>query len=179
MKSHKLSQTPPRKAVDLICGELIDINISGFGNDDLLDYIFLRSSKLKRLCLTYLCGRGSWLTRAAKRFPQLEELHISLGSMRAEDIEVIGRNCPWLKSFTVNKVFDWSQNDGDALAIANYMPELRHLDFCGSDMTNDGLKAILIGCPHLESLELRMCSNLNLEGNLGKFCTQRIKDFMM
>lgn len=98
---------------------------------------------------------------------------------QAEDIEVIGRNCPRLKSFTVNKVFDWSQNDEDALAIANYMPELCHLDLCGSDVTNDGLEGILIGCPRLESLDLRICCNLNLECNLGKLFTQGIKDFMM
>nr|KAJ0198455.1 hypothetical protein LSAT_V11C700354250 [Lactuca sativa] len=156
-----------------------DLAMWKVGNDDLLEYIFLRSSMLKCLCLTYLCGKGSWLTRAAKRFPQLEELHLSLGCMRAEDIEVIGRNCPRLKSFTVNKVFDWSQNDEDALAIANYMPELCHLDLCGSDVTNDGLEGILIGCPHLESLDLRICCNLNLECNLGKLFTQGIKDFMM
>ncbi|CAH1448698.1 unnamed protein product [Lactuca virosa] len=126
----------------------------------------------------YLRGKAYWLTRAPKRFPQLEELHISLGFINVKDIEVIGRNCPQLKSFTVNKVFQWSHNDEHALAVANYMPELRHLDLCGSNMTNDGLEAILIGCPHLESLDVRMCSNLNLEGNLGKLCTERIKDFM-
>lgn len=138
------------------------------------------ASKPKRLCICCCDGiTGSGLSRAVKRVPQFEDLCLYSMSIKVEDIEVIGRNCPRLKSFTVNKVFDWSQNDEDALAIANYMPELCHLDLCGSDVTNDGLEGILIGCPRLESLDLRICCNLNLECNLGKLFTQGIKDFMM
>ncbi|KAI3495483.1 hypothetical protein L1887_37824 [Cichorium endivia] len=36
-----------KQAVDLSCGELVDISIGGFCDDYLLDYIVLRSSKLK------------------------------------------------------------------------------------------------------------------------------------
>ncbi|CAH1448691.1 unnamed protein product [Lactuca virosa] len=35
-------KTLTKKAVDLSCGELIDISILGFGNDELLDHIVLR-----------------------------------------------------------------------------------------------------------------------------------------
>ena len=45
--------------------------------------------------------------------------------------------------------------EDEALAIAETVPGLRHLQLFGNRMTNDGLKAILDGCPQLESLDLR------------------------
>ncbi|CAH1448701.1 unnamed protein product [Lactuca virosa] len=169
-----------KQAVDLSCGELIDISIEYFGSDDLLDHILLRSSKLKNLCLMNCFDiTGSRLSQAVKRVPQLEKLHLSYISINVEDIELIGQNCPHLKSFKLNKEFRRPriENDDDALAIANNMPELRHLQVFGSKMSNDGLEAILNSCPHLESLDVRRCFNLNLGGNLGKLCIERIKDF--
>ena len=44
-------------------------------------------------------------------------------------------------------------------------------------MTNNGLQAILNGCPHLESLDIYMFDSLNLDGNLVNKCMERIKDF--
>ena len=67
-------------------------------------------------------------------------------------------------------------DDGEALAIAKNMPELRHLQLIGNKVTNDGLQAILDGCPHLESLDIRKCFNVTLSGNLGKRCAERIKN---
>ncbi|RHN68136.1 putative leucine-rich repeat domain, L domain-containing protein [Medicago truncatula] len=59
------------------------------------------------------------------------------------------------------------------------MPELRHLELWGNKLTNDGLIAILDGCPYLESLDVRMCYNLVIHGNLAKRCFEntRIKYF--
>ncbi|KAI3709986.1 hypothetical protein L2E82_39759 [Cichorium intybus] len=42
-----------------------------------------------------------------------------------------------------------------AFAIANSMPRLSHLELSDCNMTNDGLQAILDGCPHLQSLDVR------------------------
>lgn len=115
-----------------------------------------------------------------QKLPQLEQLHLYYTAVSVEDIEVIGRNCPLLKSFKLNKEFSRPhiEFDGDAFAIANSMPELCHLQLFGNKMTNEGLQAILHGCPHLESLDVRRCFNLNLAaGNLGKLCVERIKDF--
>lgn len=64
-----------------------------------------------------------------------------------------------------------------AFAIANSMPKLTHLELIYSHITNDELETILNGCPHLQSLDLRKCHNLDLDGNLGKLCIERIKDF--
>jgi hypothetical protein len=66
--------------------------------------------------------------------------------------------------------------DEVAFAIAGNLPELRRLQLFGDKLTNDGLHAILDGCPHLESLDLRQCFNVKLAGDLGRRCAEQIKD---
>ncbi|KAK3039750.1 hypothetical protein RJ639_027407 [Escallonia herrerae] len=66
--------------------------------------------------------------------------------------------------------------DDEALAIAENMPGLRHLQLFGNKITKDGLQAILDNCPNLQSLDLRQCFNVNLGGNLGKRCSEQIKN---
>ncbi|XP_074267273.1 putative F-box protein At4g05475 [Silene latifolia] len=51
----------------------------------------------------------------------------------------LGSKCP-----------DMACND-EALAISKNMPELRHLQIIGNSLTDVGLRAILDGCPHLQS----------------------------
>lgn len=46
-------------------------------------------------------------------------------------------------------------------------------------MTNVGLQAIIDGCPNLESLDLRQCFNVHLGGDMGRLCSQRIKDLRL
>ncbi|KAL4563537.1 hypothetical protein LXL04_027580 [Taraxacum kok-saghyz] len=170
-----------KRAVDLSCGEVIAIDIKGFGTDELLDHILLSSRKLKHLYLMDCYDiTGSQLIRAVKSMPQLEELGISYISIDKEDIKVIGQNCPHLKTFMVlaGLVGAFMMNsDDNAFAIANNMPELTCLKLFDRSMTNIGLKAILEGCPHLESLDIRMCYDLDLDENLKKVCMERIKDF--
>ncbi|CAB4306924.1 unnamed protein product [Prunus armeniaca] len=55
------------------------------------------------------------------------------------------------------------------------MHDSHHLQLRGNKLTNDGLQAILDGCPHLESLDLRGCFHLKLGGELGRRCAERIK----
>ena len=64
----------------------------------------------------------------------------------------------------------------EAIAIAENMHELRHLQIFGNKLTNSGLETILNGCPHLKSLDLRQCFNIYLEGNLKKRCLEQIQD---
>ncbi|XVF68327.1 hypothetical protein PTKIN_Ptkin10aG0196000 [Pterospermum kingtungense] len=56
------------------------------------------------------------------------------------------------------------------------MHGLRHLQLLGNELSNQGLQAILDGCPCLESLDLGQCFNVNLEGDLGKRCAEQIKN---
>ena len=102
-------------------------------------------------------------------------------SLSVEEFESIGMSCPVLKSFTY---IDYWLTDypivgrfgtDHAIAIGETMPNLHHLGLWGQPMTNQGLEAILDGCPHLESLDLRRCTGLDLEGALGKRCSDRIK----
>ncbi|KAG5589536.1 hypothetical protein H5410_040050, partial [Solanum commersonii] len=160
---HRMLEKICRIAVDRSQGQLLEISIQNFGSKDLLNYI------------------AESLAAAAKNFPLLEELHSHLTLITEEDIESVGRYCPLLKSFTLNASrcttigYSLSPNDGQALAIARSMPELRHLTLILNPLTNFGLQAILDGCPHLVSLDLRR-SNIDLEGYLGRRCRQQIVD---
>ncbi|KAF3962852.1 hypothetical protein CMV_012692 [Castanea mollissima] len=170
-------------AIDRSCGHLQDINVEYFGTDNLLAYITQSSSQLRRLRLV-CCDRISdeGLSKVAAKLSLLEELDITLCSLSKESLEVVGRCCPLLKSFKWNQ--QWYATDGlsqtecdeEAVAIAKNMPELCHLQLIGNQLTNDGLQAILDGCPHLESLDLRKCFNVTLSGNLGRICAERIKN---
>ncbi|CAK9142853.1 unnamed protein product [Ilex paraguariensis] len=169
-----------KHAVDRSEGQLIDINIEYFGTDELLQYIANRSSQLSRLrlvCCHNVSSEG--LSEAVKRLPLLEELHLYYTSIAKESIEAVGRCCPLLKSFKLNNQGSRRPHidcDEEALAIARNMPALCHLQLFGNKMTNDGLQAILDGCPHLESLDLRQCFNVTLTGNLGRRCSEQIRD---
>ncbi|XP_019070747.2 putative F-box/LRR-repeat protein 9 [Solanum lycopersicum] len=164
-----------RIAVDRSQSQLLKISI---GSKDLLNYIAERSSQLRHLRLVNCGNVAGALVSAAKNFPLLEELHTHLTFITAEDIQSVGRYCPLLKSFTLNASrigYSLSTDDAQALAIAKSMPELRHLALLLNPLTNVGLQAILDGCPHLVSLDLRH-SNVNLEGDLGRRCRQQIVD---
>ncbi|GFP81206.1 F-box protein skip19 [Phtheirospermum japonicum] len=169
-----------RRAVDRSLGELIDINIEYFGTDDLLLYISDRSSRLKRLrlaCCDRISGKG--LTKAVTKFPELEELHRFYRPwIVAGDIETISIHCPLLKSFSLNnRGYRYrAVDDSCALAIAKNMPNLRHIGLFGSGLSDEGVKAILDGCPHLESLDLRRCFMVELLGGLEERCFEQIKD---
>ncbi|KAL5097019.1 hypothetical protein RYX36_001346 [Vicia faba] len=168
------------RAIDYSCGDAIDINIEYFGTDDLLSYIANSASHLRRLRLAccYSVTDGG-LCLLAEKLSHLEELDISIsGCLSHESLEVIGRRCPQLKTFKFNiqaYIYPHIEYDDDAFAIAQFMPGLCHLQLIGNKMTNDGLLAILDGCPQLESLDIRQCFNINLEGSLAKRCKEQIK----
>ncbi|KAJ0016689.1 hypothetical protein Pint_11035 [Pistacia integerrima] len=138
-----------------------------------------RCTRIKSLRLvSCYCISDLGLSEAVSKFPLLEELDISFCSLSRETLEAVGSCCPHLKSLKLNdrgyrcpKI----ECDDEALAIAENMPELCHLQIFGNKLTNDGLEAILDGCPHLESLDLRQCFNIHLVGNLEKRCAERIK----
>ncbi|XP_075667599.1 F-box protein SKIP19-like [Castanea sativa] len=165
-------------AIDRSCGHLQDINIEHFGTDNLLAYITQSSSQLRRLrlvCCDSISEKA--LREAAAKLPLLDELGITLFLLPKESLEAVGHCCPLLKSLKWNQKWDAADKecDEEAVAIAKNMPELHHLQLIGNQLTNDGLQAILDGCPHLESLDLRRCFNVTLSGNLGRRCAERIK----
>jgi len=142
---------------------------------------FYSASRLQRLRLACCYSvTGEEFCEAVKKLPQLEELDISLSNLSHCSFEAIGRCCPRLKTFKFNiQAYKYPriEDDNDAFAIAQTMPGLRHLQLFGNKMTNDGLLAILDGCLHLESLDIRQCFNVNfnLVASLGKRCMEQVK----
>ncbi|KAK6150099.1 hypothetical protein DH2020_017624 [Rehmannia glutinosa] len=181
-----------RRAVDRSQGQLIDIHMEGFADSETLLYVCRRSSSLKRLSLA-CCDdiSGKALTKAVAKLPQLEELCLIIMSrVRPRHVETIGGSCPLLKSFTFNlrghryphmmgtsddELMEEPTYSKYALAIGKSMPNLCHLQLFANYMKNDGLQALLDGCPHLESLDIRQCFLVDLSGDLGKRCFQQMK----
>ncbi|XP_057734854.1 putative F-box/LRR-repeat protein 9 [Arachis stenosperma] len=145
-------------AIDRSCGQLEDISIQYFGNDCLLEYIIDSQCNLRRLrlvqCFYAIFDEG--LCEIAQKLPLLEELEITLCKhVSYVALEAIGRGCPLLKSLKFNHN-DCSRGNEDAFAIAQNMPNLRHLQLVRNDcMDDDGVSAILDGCRFLESLDIQ------------------------
>ncbi|KAJ1398187.1 Leucine-rich repeat [Sesbania bispinosa] len=172
-----------RHAVQRSCGHLEEINIEYFCTYDLLNYIADSTSQLRRLGLVKCWGiSDEGLGVVAKKLPVLEELEMSSFFFLSKDsVEAIGRCCPLLKVFK----FNWPLSDlgvkcdDVALAIAKTMPQLRHLQLKRNPLGEDGLLAILDGCPLLQSLDLQGCSIINVSGSLMKRCEEQIKDLQL
>ncbi|EXB51993.1 hypothetical protein L484_019770 [Morus notabilis] len=174
-----------RNAVARSRGRVVDINIEYFGNDELLKYITDRAKQIKRLrlsCCYYVSDEA--LIEALAKLPLLVELDLTLCLFTTEPIEASGRTCPRLKTFKLNwQAFRFDhinpeeevEFSDEAIAIGKNMPRLRHLQLIGNAMIDIGLKAILDGCPHLESLDLRRCLNICLKGNVWKRCVEQVK----
>ncbi|XP_010467545.2 PREDICTED: putative F-box protein At4g05475 [Camelina sativa] len=181
-----------RHAVDLSQGGLLEIDIEHFATDSLLTYIAERSSNLKSLGLRVYQGyvTNKVLVDAIAKFPLLETFEVSHSSLKL-NLKAIGQACPQLKTLKLNssgsgfcgldelgyRSVRVKCDDEYALAIAESMPKLRHLQLLGDRLTDTGLNAILDGCPNLEHLDLRKCFNIKLAGNLEKKCLERIKEF--
>ncbi|XP_010474129.1 PREDICTED: putative F-box protein At4g05475 [Camelina sativa] len=181
-----------RQAVDLSQGGLLEIYIENFATDSLLNYIADRSSNLRslgngfRMHYTSISNKGN----AIEKLPLLETLEVSHPTLKL-NLKAIGHACPQLKTLKLNSsgsdflgldelnygTFGIDCDDEYALAIAESMPELRHLQLLGDRLTASGLNAILDGCPHLEHLDLRKCFNINMVGDLEKQCLERVKEF--
>ncbi|KEH34606.1 F-box protein SKIP19 [Medicago truncatula] len=168
-----------RYAIDLGCDQVEDIDIELFGTDDFLNYMVGRASHLRRLQL-FNCNEVSEtvLIGSVENFSLLEELDISFNEFSDNSLEVIGRCCPLLKSLHFERV-SYSGYDA-AFSVGKTMPGLRHLSFSGIHFLDDnGLLAILNGCPLLESLDLRKYILPRLSQNWEKdaMSDSRIYDF--
>lgn len=147
--------------------------------DNIITNFYCRSSVLRclKLAMCYpLTGEG--FVNAVMKLSFLEDLEISHGYPEV-DLKSIGQSCSLLKTLKLNRPHfsPYIKYDDEALAIAETMPKLRHLELFGNRLTNSGLNAILDNCHHLEHLDLRRCFNINLVGDLEKRCSERIRDF--
>ncbi|XP_058759930.1 putative F-box/LRR-repeat protein 23 [Vicia villosa] len=163
-------------AVQRSCDRLEDIDIEQFATDDLLKCLSEHASNLRCLRLqdcSEISDEG--LIEAAKHFPLLEELRLSYIDLSKNSFESLGQSCPHLKTLNYAISFDFSSFDDNAFAIAKTMPELRHIRFLVYELTDDGVLAILHGCPLLESLRLDCYVNFISE-SLKKMCCEKIKN---
>ncbi|KAI3751364.1 hypothetical protein L2E82_22448 [Cichorium intybus] len=98
----------------------------------------------------------------------LVELNLCNIEISKEAIETAGRCCPMLKTLKViheTNCMYWHRGTDEkslmirnrtAVAIGENIHGLRHVELMiGNNMTNIGLQAILEGCGHIESLDLR------------------------
>ncbi|KAK1381995.1 putative F-box/LRR-repeat protein 23 [Heracleum sosnowskyi] len=152
-KSPKILKRVVTKAVDLSCGQLVDLDLQIWGHPyNLLRYVFDRSSQLRRLCLFSSTNITSeWLSEMLEGLPLLEELHLDCSFHFKKAIEI----------------------------AAQHMTGLCHLEICGRNkMTSDGLLAIVENCPHLESLEV-WHGAANVGPDLVRRLYQQIKDLKL
>ncbi|KAF8693955.1 hypothetical protein HU200_038600 [Digitaria exilis] len=144
---------------------------------------FCRAPLLKSLRLSRCNISDEGFEKAIEKFPLLEELELELcESVGGSSVyEFISEACPQLKHYGHRKErYRWriwiSDGDADceeALAIAR-MHELRSLQLFRINLSNEGLVAILDGCPHLEYLDVRNCCNIIMDDTLRAKCA-RIK----
>ncbi|CAJ2640721.1 unnamed protein product [Trifolium pratense] len=172
-------------AIDQGGDHVEEINIEYFATDELIKHLAERTRNLRRIRISK-CPKISdkVFCEAVKKFSLLEEVELSFNDELTKDsLEAIGQNCPHLKTLKFNqpykgincRSYKGYKSNKEALAIAKTMPGLRHLELWGNKLTNDGLVAILDGCPYLEFLDIRMCYNLVMHENLAKRCCDNIK----
>uniref|UniRef100_A0A0D3E0B9 F-box domain-containing protein n=1 Tax=Brassica oleracea var. oleracea TaxID=109376 RepID=A0A0D3E0B9_BRAOL len=146
-----------RHAVDRSQGGLVEIDIWNFATDSLLNYIAERP------------GQYHNQKNRPLRLPLLEELEFSYCPLSVESLRLVGRSCPNLKTLKLNRLtlmrFPY-ESDDDALASAETMPKLSHLQLFANNLTDPGLNVILDNCPNLEHLDLRECRSIKLSGDL-------------
>ena len=151
---------------------------------------FNSQNQIKRLRLArcYKFVSDFYFIAAIERLPQLEELDLTLCYFTIRIFKVLRGFCPQLTSLKWNCKYrrvttiepdDEYELNKEALTIAETLGRLCHLQLIGNTMTNRGLEAILNGCPNLESLDLRRCLNLNLNGELGTRCVEQIRNLRL
>ncbi|CAN6251386.1 unnamed protein product [Urochloa humidicola] len=178
-----------RAAVDRAAGTMEAFWADTFVTDDLIRYISQRAPLLKSLQLS-LCHHISneGFAEAISCFPQLEELDVTFCSLHGSVCDTIGRACPQLIRFRLNErwsilqsefaPYEGMDDDTEALGIASTMPGLQELQLIGNNLTNDGLMVILDRCPHLQSLDIRQCYNIQMDDAMKSKCA-RIPDLKL
>ncbi|KAJ3698586.1 hypothetical protein LUZ61_002291 [Rhynchospora tenuis] len=175
---------PTMLAIDLSQGRVEEFSIEDFGDDNLLRYLSDRTSALKclRLISCYFISEKG-LAATIKKQPQLEEIQIAFGTFSDKVTEIVGMAAPQLKRFKFNALCMYksmtdqvdeedSSFDVAALGIAKTMHQLRYLQLTYNSITNRGLKAILEGCPHLETLDIRGCCNVSMGYDMWPLCAR-------
>uniref|UniRef100_A0A0E0KR74 Uncharacterized protein n=1 Tax=Oryza punctata TaxID=4537 RepID=A0A0E0KR74_ORYPU len=116
----------------------------------------------------------------AECLPALRVLDISnCLKISSSGIEALGRHCKLLVQLKRNMPppeiphgYNAVPNviNDEALAVANTMPMLEHLELAYGLFSDIGLGAILTRCPRLHTLDILGCWNVRLEGDIEERC---------
>ncbi|KAK8950972.1 putative F-box/LRR-repeat protein 23 [Platanthera zijinensis] len=176
-----------RLVVDRSKGCMEELTMHCFPTNEAMRYVAERATRLRGLHLISAGIYEGTLVETLRKLPLLEELEVSrCFCFSNEVLEKVGQACPQLKSFRLDKrVYNpqfLPENDSDnigALAIAKHFKQLRRLRLFANCLTNTGLLAILVNCPHLEHLDIRYCFNVDFgDENLKNKCAG-IKDLRL
>lgn len=173
-------------AIDRSDGRMESFRAQMFVTSELLDYIVSRANSLKSIQLTNCLFLWTHkLGRFASKCPLLEEIEFSYQKMLPELIRHIGSVHPNLKCLRislpsiyeggVHREYDDSWEDmknEEAFAIAESLHELRFLQMAGRCMSNEGVYAIIKGCPHLECLDITKCCDVDVDDKLRSHCAK-------
>lgn len=110
-------------------------------------------------------------------------------NITARGIEVLGKNCKALVDLRRNmpppeithghddNALPSLVDEGEAMAVANAMVGLRHLELSYGRFSDKGLVAILSSCTALGFLDIRGCWCVQLAGDVESMC-QKIETFI-
>lgn len=119
----------------------------------------------------------------SSEFPLLEELELSLHADMFNDLyetlSTAAEACPLLNTLRLNKQRYHCNSrieDKEAMEVAK-MRRLRSLQLFGNSLGNEGLAAILDGCPQLEHLDIRHCFKVRMDRDTMRARCARIWTF--
>lgn len=110
----------------------------------------------------------SVVEQAAARFSSLTYLDLSYcKNIGGPALEAIGKHCKNLRVLCRNmhpfELIDKLCQNDEAVAIANTMPKLKHLEIAYLLICTEAVLKILMSCPELELLDVRGCWNVKLD----------------
>ncbi|CAL5010818.1 unnamed protein product [Urochloa decumbens] len=172
------------QCVDMASHEFVEHKRFRYGGNDVL-------CAMAKLAVDR--SNGQLQEFSGRRFVTAELLNY-IGDSYRTVYEIVGKHCPHLKSFKqiigLSASYDYQywhwrldgnsvQGNDETLGIAT-MAGLRTLQLIRSDISNRGLEAILNGCPHLDSLDIRQCFYVKMdaamEARLASLNSLRLPD---
>lgn len=162
-------------------GCLRELCVPSLCSDSILRLIAWSGSLIQVLRIPYCLVTEDCICQLTPSFPSITYLDISgFVSLSKLTLESFGKNCHLITRLNLNmhpQNYNAVSSDDVAFAIAEYMPQLKHLEMVYGLLSNTGLKVLLEKCMNLEHLDLRGCWHLNMEESFLKEARKRFKVF--
>ncbi|MCO5547668.1 hypothetical protein L7F22_001119 [Adiantum nelumboides] len=162
-------------------GSLRRVCVPNLKDDSMLQLVVSSGSQLEVLRIANSFVSEECLCEVAPRLSNLTYLDISGRFPSGASIESFGKHCKFIKRLNLNMGLNLRESkscDAAALAIAQHMPQLQHLEMAYGLLSVTGLKALLENCRDLQHLDLRGCWHLDMEESLMLEARKRIKVFL-